>query len=287
MLTEITKQKPTTALEIQKKTQEKMISKQDVIISQGIELIKEVGKKITEQHTKHYEERKEFLNAEIEKRQEWIKNYEAKRRQIMQEKNINWFDVIQFIPESERLEANTHEKFIPSLESERNTILQFTLPKYKRLSFQSTMHEFQGLFQKDIIDLKKIETEMNSIQANSLKFYFAPYVSLKDGKDKQESCAATFLELTKIMTLYFTTWGAESKTKEVKNWFESFLQAYSYFGINEGIKEFLKSDKASADYSFKLQSLIPFIEKHHKEGLVLIANINWLLETSAETKRIN
>jgi hypothetical protein len=281
------KQTPTTALEIEKISHTTMMSTQDVVISQGIELIKEIGKKITEQYIKHYEERKEFLNAEIQRRQEWIKNYEEKRRQIMQEKTLNWFDVIPFIPEGERLEASTHEKFIPSLESERNTIFQFTLPKYKKVSFESTMHEFQGLFQKDIVNFKSIENEVGSVQASSVKSYFTPYMLFQDGENKEKIFRCILLELTKIMTLYFTTWGADSKAKEVQNWLESFLQAYSYYGINEGIKEFLKSDKASADYSFKLQSLIPFIEKRHKEGLALIANINWLLETSAETKRIN
>jgi hypothetical protein len=267
-------------------TQKAMATSQEINIMDLINLLKEIGKKITEQHTKHYEERKEFLNAEIKKRQEWLENYEEKRRQIAGKNNISYYEAVRYISKGENEECDTHSKFIPSLESERNRILQFTLPKYKRLSFQSTMHEFQGIFQKDIIDFKNIDIELQKLKSTNLQAFFIPFVLLPESNSKNKILHNIGVDLLKIMTLYFTTWGADSKEKEVQNWLESFLQAYSYYGINEGIKEFLKSDKASADY-FKLQSLIPFIEKHHKEGLVLIANINWLLETSAETKRIN
>jgi hypothetical protein len=251
-----------------------------------INLLKEIGKKITEQHINHYEEHKKSLNAEIETRKQWLNTYETKRRELAAKHNVGFYDVIPFIPENKRWEADAHAKFIPNLESKSSYMAQCTLPKYKRLSFQNTMHEFQGIFQKDIIDFKNIDIELQKLKSTNLQAFFIPFVLLPESNSKNKILHNIGVDLLKIMTLYFTTWGADSKEKEVQNWLKSFLQAYSYYGINEGIKEFLKSDKASADY-FKLQSLIPFIEKHHKEGLVLIANINWLLETSAETKRIN
>lgn len=268
-------------------TQKAMATSQEINIMDLISLLKEIGKKITEQHIKHYEAHQKSLNAEIETRKEWVSTYEAKRRELATKHNVGFYDVIPFIPESERLEADAHEKFIPTLESKSSYIFQFTLPKYKRLSFQSTMHEFQGMFQKDIIDFKNIDIELQKLKSTNLQAFFIPFVQLPESNSKNKILHNICVNLGKIMTLYFTTWGSASKEAEIKSWLDSFLKAYSDYGINEGIKEFLASDKASADYSFKLQSLIPFIQKHHKDGLTLIANINWLLETSAETKRLS
>lgn len=236
--------------------------------------LKEIGKKITEQHTKHYEERKEFLNVEIEKRQKWIENYEEKRREVMQEKNLSWFDVIPFIPESERLEAETHKKFIPSLESERNTIFQSTLPKYKRLSFENTMHEFQGLFSKDIIDLKKTKELLRGLpDCQRLLKQYTP-----------ELHSYFISVLDKITVRYYTHYNEIDQLKMKENWIDGVFNEYSFYAVYNGVQEFLNLE--TKPKFFRIADIEFNVKKHHKDGLTLIANINWLLETSAETKRL-
>jgi hypothetical protein len=237
--------------------------------------LKEIGKKITEQHTKHYEERKEFLNAEIEKRQEWIKNYEEKRRQIAGKNNISYYEAVRYISKGENEEYDTHSKFIPSLESERNTILQFTLPKYKRLSFQSTMHEFQGLFSKDIIDLKKTKELLRGLpDCKKLLKQYTP-----------ELHSYFISVLGKITIRYYTHYNEIDQLKMKENWIDGVFNEYSFYAVYKGVQEFLNLE--TKPKFFTIADIEFNVKKHHKEGLVLIANINWLLETSAETKRIN
>lgn len=147
--------------------------------------------------------------------------------------------------------------------------------KLKRTNFNNELLPFEGILSREAllrIVKKKPNIQTQNFQAIS-----------KGLKSEEISIYIThFIRNLIVNTKYYKSQSEDNVAMEV-NAKQGTLIKYSLYAITSGFEEMQTTFKSYPS----LAEMVEILNKYEKEALTLTSNINWLLETSAETKRIN
>lgn len=175
-----------------------------------------------------------------------------------------------FFTDAQWKEKEIKEHELEIIKKKISSLNQF-ISKLSSVNFSSYMSEFASLFSKesfegvDIIEnVKKIKSNLNK-----LKTVLLPIALIQGASDNMA------LKVIGRLMINTTFYGKKDDDTIRKNAgaLKADLEEFSFYSIQKGIKEYCKNNK---DYP-ALKDLVDVIQPKHNKGLVLFANIQFLL----------
>ena len=182
-------------------------------------------------------------------------------------------DELYFIEEIEKIVYEIGGKVLNSIKENLDTNSEYYNQWVARINYKTTYqnYEFSTEFDKECFqdldisnDIKKIKANLNKLRSSLL-----PIAIITDAK--LNAVIPIICKLI-INTIFYGKKDNDTIFKNAKALVED-IEEFSYYAIQRGVKEYCRNNK---DYP-ALKDLVDVIQPKHNKGLMLFANIQFLL----------